>query len=369
MTKQVHVNLTSLVNASKIRHETRDGRKVVILPSATLPTNVVMNKIRYTDKAIADSFHTLEGTPAPLGHPTVNGKFVSAKEPQGLVRSFIGAWNENVRRENGRVFLDKVIDVEFAEQTESGRRVLDAVNKQKPIHTSTGLLASLKPLDNASDGAEWETDTMIFDHDAVLLDEPGAATPEQGVGIFVNSDGAEIEVINSAIEDDIETILREGETKDHLGLLNRIKSVIEAVVRGEPVADVPRGHALNQETTGMDKAQFDELKGMVASLANTVAELKVDDKIAEAVKPLIEAQEAQLNAQKAADEAKHAELVNKVVKAELLTEEVAKAADVAVLNALLEKHDAAPKGAMHVNGAFKANAGEFNPLDFAPEGD
>ncbi|KYP87300.1 hypothetical protein WB67_11495, partial [bacteria symbiont BFo2 of Frankliniella occidentalis] len=41
---------------------------------------------------------------------------------------------------------------------------------------------------------------MDFDHVAVLLDEPGAGTPNDGVGIFVNSDGTEqqIEVVNLA---------------------------------------------------------------------------------------------------------------------------------------------------------------------------
>ncbi|MCP6182947.1 DUF2213 domain-containing protein, partial [Klebsiella pneumoniae] len=41
---------------------------------------------------------------------------------------------------------------------------------------------------------------MMFDHVAVLLDEPGAGTPEEGVGIFVNAEGdeLEIEVVNLA---------------------------------------------------------------------------------------------------------------------------------------------------------------------------
>ncbi len=32
---------------------------------------------------------------------------------------------------------------------------------------------------------------MQFDHIAILLDEPGAGTPEEGVGLFVNADGQE----------------------------------------------------------------------------------------------------------------------------------------------------------------------------------
>ncbi|MFU5280300.1 hypothetical protein ACM7YY_36870, partial [Pseudomonas aeruginosa] len=39
-------------------------------------------------------------------------------------------------------------------------------------------------------GAEWVADIQSMDHDAILLHEVGAATPEQGVGLMVNADQA-----------------------------------------------------------------------------------------------------------------------------------------------------------------------------------
>src|SRR5690606_31788859 len=113
----------------------------------------------------------------------------------------IGAWNENVRRENGKVYLDKIIDVEIANRSEGGKRVLEAIEKGKPIHTSTGLLANLEPVEE--DDVDAVARNIEFDHDAILLDFAGAATPEQGVGMFVNSSGEqeEVEVINSIWED------------------------------------------------------------------------------------------------------------------------------------------------------------------------
>jgi len=111
---QTRVNIRATVNAAKIRRERRNGRDVIIVPSATLPDGVVMNKIRYNAPAIEKGFGSLEGTPAPLGHPNIDGQFVSASDPRGMVRGFVGAYNENVRRENGRVLIDKVIDVVYA---------------------------------------------------------------------------------------------------------------------------------------------------------------------------------------------------------------------------------------------------------------
>ncbi|PLU56884.1 hypothetical protein BMJ22_34025, partial [Sinorhizobium medicae] len=125
--KHVRVNVRSVANTKAVRKEKRNGRDVVIVPSATLPDDIIMNGIRYPADEIAKSFVGLNRTPAPLGHPMINGKFVSARDPEGINVGYIGAWNENVRRENGRVFLDKVIDIEVANRSPGGKEVLAAI--------------------------------------------------------------------------------------------------------------------------------------------------------------------------------------------------------------------------------------------------
>ena len=103
MSETVRINVSSLANAKAVRKEKRNGRDVVIVPSATLPDNVIMNGILYPADEIGKSYMQLNRKPAPLGHPVVNGKFVSASDPEGINSTYIGAWNENVRREGGRV--------------------------------------------------------------------------------------------------------------------------------------------------------------------------------------------------------------------------------------------------------------------------
>lgn len=377
MSKQVRVNVSTLVNASKIRREKRDGRDVIIVPSATLPDNVVMNGIRYPADVIAASFHTLEGTLAPLGHPKVGNNFVSAKSPEGLARGYVGAHNENVRREGGRVWLDKVIDVEVANQLTGGKAILDAIEKQEPIHTSTGLLATLKPLSNADDGAKFEAETMLFDQDAILLNEPGAATPEQGVGLFVNAAGEEIEVINSTLEDDInrdmdwqiDALLRTVERKKQLPLLERMKMSILHIIQGDPTPEINEGDALTANGDTMDKAQFDALSAKVDALAaaTPLTEAKVAEIVGNALKPMIDAQAARDKADKDKADAEHAALINQVVEDGLLTEELAKASPAPVLNALLEKSKT-PLAAMRLNNAYKPNA-SGKPAFTAPKGE
>lgn len=374
MSHQVRVNVSTLVNASKIRREKRHGRDVVIVPSATLPDDVVMNGIRYPAAVIADSYQSLEGRPAPLGHPMVNGAYVSASSPDGIIRGFVGAHNENVRREGGRVFLDKVIDVAFANQSDGGKAVLAAIEKQEPVHTSTGLLATLKPLANDAN-AKFEVESMILDHDCFLLDEPGAATPAQGVGIFVNAAGDKLEVVNSTLDDSIdqeiqwaaESIVRAVERKEQQPLIEQIKSYMIRMIKGDPTPDETEGDALLANGDTMDKAQFDTLSGEVKTIAETMAGLdaKIATAVGNALKPMLDAQEASAKAAADKAEADRLALVNQVVEAGLLEADVAKDAATPVLNALLAKP---PATAFRVNSSFKpGSTNERKPLALAGE--
>ncbi|NPW87779.1 hypothetical protein HPR88_33115, partial [Pseudomonas aeruginosa] len=107
-------------NSASIRRETHNGREHLVLPSYTLPAGVVMNGGLYTAEQIDKHYPGLEGTLAPLGHPMVDGKFVSAFSPEGINVGHIGAWNRNVKKSGNRVYMEKWVDVEFAKSTEGG---------------------------------------------------------------------------------------------------------------------------------------------------------------------------------------------------------------------------------------------------------
>lgn len=195
----MQVNITTKVNSQSIRRETYNGREHLVLPSYTLPANVVMNGGLYTQEQIDSHYQGLEGTLAPLGHPQVNGQFVSAFSPEGINASHIGAWNRNVKKSGNRIYLEKWVDVARASESEGGRELLERVaaiergEDVPPIHTSVAaFLDQLEPNEQQrATGAEWVAKIYSMDHDAILLHEVGAATPEQGVGLMVNADLAQ----------------------------------------------------------------------------------------------------------------------------------------------------------------------------------
>ncbi|VEB97287.1 Uncharacterised protein [Cedecea lapagei] len=192
----MQVNVTTKVNNQSIRKEVYNGREHWVLPSYTLPANVVMNGGLYPAEEIDAHYQGLDGTLAPLGHPQVNGQFVSAFSPEGINQGHIGAWNRNAKKAGNRVYVEKWVDTVVANQSEQGRELLERVEAIQrgedvpPIHTSVAVfLEELEANEQQKAlGANWVAKIHSMDHDAILLHEVGAATPEQGVGLMVNAD-------------------------------------------------------------------------------------------------------------------------------------------------------------------------------------
>ncbi|MDX7999361.1 DUF2213 domain-containing protein [Xenorhabdus sp. Reich] len=203
MKLSIHVKSLAL-NSSNISTETIDGDEhIVIRGVVPVVDDVVMNGGLYPAGEINKSYQSIEGKQMPLGHPSIGGQYVSADVPRAVNQFHVGAWAENVRKDGDRVVMDMKINRRYAESTEKGKALLQRLddmiaNKDaEPIHVSTGLLLQREQNSGKSKGKKytWVARNMQFDHVAILpADEPGAATPEEGVGIFVNSDGEKLEV-------------------------------------------------------------------------------------------------------------------------------------------------------------------------------
>lgn len=363
---KTRVNITTRVNAASIRREKLNGRDVIIVPSATLPDDVIMNGVLYPKDEIEKSYLSLENTFAPLGHPDRNGQFLSAFDPEAVNAFHIGAFNRNVRREKGRVMLDKVIDVLVANQTEGGRRVLSAIEKGEPIHTSTGLYAIMELASGDVPHSKIARD-IIFDHDAILLDEPGAATPEQGVGMLVNAKGEseEIPVINStfteeadrgidwAISNLVQAVHQKRQAEKQDTMMGKVKTAILALIGAE------RDTSTNRED---DPVTPEEMKALVkAELAEALKPLatinqSITDAVALAVKPVNDRIEAMANSEKAKDEAELTDLRGKIVKAGILNE--AEAGELTLNTARVLAKKAEPGQAPNLINGFGGNKGD-----------
>ncbi|MGT5005378.1 DUF2213 domain-containing protein [Escherichia coli] len=219
----IHVKSLA-INASNISTTTINGQEHYVIRGAVpIVDDIVMNGGLYPAEEINNSYLTMERKLMPLGHPMVNGKYVSANDPQAVNDYYAGAWAQNVSKANDKVVMDVYVNKAVADTKPDGKRLIQRLddmitgNNADPIHVSTGLLLNKeqKAGESKQKKHSWIARNMQFDHIAILLDEPGAGTPEEGVGMFVNADGQEGEVENASLIDAANSL------KD--GLLNKVK--------------------------------------------------------------------------------------------------------------------------------------------------
>lgn len=325
------VNISSLVNNSEIRTETIEGVDFTVLPSKTLPPDIVMNGILYPADDVAKTIQTLDGSPVTLSHPVVNGKFADAYDMMSQAKHGLGGAFNKLRgqAEDGSWLVDKYIPTEQLQNTCRGKKLAEAIKNKQPIHTSTGVyLKRIPELGANAAGQEYKFRAEIdrFNHDAILLNEQGAATPEQGVGIFVNADGAqeEVEVMYANMEE--EPV--EGKVILELkgGLLATLLDAIKNMVKSTPEQESIQ----NREGNNVEENKVQEM------IANALAaqEAKTAEAISKAVSDGVAAALA-ANAQAQAD-AEKAKLVEQVVNAKLMTESAAKECGAVALQEMLE---------------------------------
>lgn len=211
MTPAHNVQVLSLaINAANITHQQIDGDDHIIIRGVVpVVDDIVMNGGLYPAAEINASFNSIEGNLMPLSHPRVDGQYVSANDPRAVNAFHAGAWAQNVRKDGDRVVMDVYVNTRVAAQTENGQRLLDRIaamesgSTNEPIQISTGLLLNREQAKGRSKGKpySWIARNMRFDHVAILMDEPAAGSPEQGVGIFVNADGSQLQVEIAQVED------------------------------------------------------------------------------------------------------------------------------------------------------------------------
>lgn len=202
----IHVKSLA-INASNISTTTINGAEHYVIRGAVpIVDDIVMNSVLYPAEEINNSYATMERKLMPLSHPKVDGNYVSANDPRAVNEYHVGAWAQNVSKAGDKVVMDVYVNKSVADSKPGGKRLIQrlddmiAGNNAEPIHVSTGLLLNKEQTAGESKGKKHTSiaRNMQFDHVAILLDEPGAGTPEEGVGMFVNADGtsSDVESVN-----------------------------------------------------------------------------------------------------------------------------------------------------------------------------
>lgn len=195
MVQAMRVNIVSAVNSAKI---SKSNGMYTIRDVVPIVDDIVMNSIAYPAAEIDKAYRTLDNTPAPAGHPrNADGQYVSAANATAMQQYWVGAAVTNARKEGDAVLVDITVNEAQAQAMDNGKRLIErldaamAGNAGEPIHVSTGVLLRKTAAKGESKGKAYNAvaSDMVFDHLAILLDEQGAGTPDEGVGMWLNHEG------------------------------------------------------------------------------------------------------------------------------------------------------------------------------------
>lgn len=200
MKKQQRIHILTAVNA---RNVSKTGSTYTIRDVSGAVDDIVMNGMLYPGEQLASGAPSLEGKPAPAGHPkNAAGQHISALNGEALLNSYAGAVCRNARHDAGRTLVDIVVNEQQARSHPDGAKLIERLDNAisgknvDPIHVSTGLLCAPITANGESRGKKYQriATNIQYDHLAILLNEKGAGTPDDGVGMWLNAAGQAEEV-------------------------------------------------------------------------------------------------------------------------------------------------------------------------------
>lgn len=172
--------------AGQVRRQRLNGREYIVAPVTLIVPGVLAGSkgpLLYPADELARNASSWELMPLSLGHPYRNGMPVpfwsSGKKPLGHVR--------NVRF-NGRLRGEAWVDV--AECRRQAPSILEALEQGRPVEVSTGLITHDEPAPAGStyNGRPFTHIARSYepDHLAILTDQRGACSLDDGCGLGVN---------------------------------------------------------------------------------------------------------------------------------------------------------------------------------------
>lgn len=129
--------------------------------------------------------------PIVIGHPQVNNEYVSARTPEILDQYAVGFITNTKINEKGHLVSEGWFEISRLEKLSP--IILNSLRNQQPIEVSTGLHLDAVPSSGEVNGVTFKIRASNFrpDHLAILIDQKGACSINDGCGIFTNEEKEE----------------------------------------------------------------------------------------------------------------------------------------------------------------------------------
>ena len=186
----VYEILTRNYSAPKSRKETLDGREYLVVPMTMIVPGVLNGSkgaLFYPPEEVGKDPTPWNGMPITWYHPTRNGVNVSARDPD-IIRDQ-GAGFLARSSANGKLRSEAWLDVAKVMTKPSGPEVLNKLRRGEPVEISTGLFTDNTEQVGEHNGKRYTHVARNYrpDHLAILPDQRGACSVDDGCGLMMNS--------------------------------------------------------------------------------------------------------------------------------------------------------------------------------------
>jgi len=170
------------------RRELMHGRAYVVAPVRMIVPGVLVGNrgpLLYVESEIRKSVHAWNGVPVVVNHPRRSGRHVSARTPEVINSVGIGyVYNATIK--DGNLDAEAWIDIEKVRQVDAV--LAERIERGESIEVSTGLGTENEEVRGTYNGREYEAIARNYapDHLAILPDERGACSLNDGCGLSVN---------------------------------------------------------------------------------------------------------------------------------------------------------------------------------------
>ena len=183
----------AIQKVGSVRTETVWGREWKVFPAVLVREQVLSNNLGATflpAEEIAASVDAWNAIPVVVRHPTRNGTPISARHPAILNRAGVG-FLFRAQFAEGALKADVFLDPERVESVEDAGGAVQNVEAGNPTELSTGFGTHVEPAEGTFDGRAFQAilRSISPDHLALLPDEVGACSVEDGCGLGVNHGG------------------------------------------------------------------------------------------------------------------------------------------------------------------------------------
>jgi hypothetical protein len=181
------MELLTAHRSGAIQRSSRNGRNYLVAPMTLIVPGVLPGShgpLLYPPDELAKNPSDWNAIPIVCRHPQVNGRFVSARHPEiietyGLGQLYNAQYGDKLTAEGW-------FDEEDTKRVD--HRIYDALVNATVMEISTGLFSSTEKGRGVWNGRGYHGTARNYrpDHLAVLPDQKGACSVEDGCGLFVN---------------------------------------------------------------------------------------------------------------------------------------------------------------------------------------